>query len=174
MMNPVQSVRPFLRHEWRVYRDLRLRALADFPDGFGTTLAEAIDRPDSEWSNRLASGAETRWNFPVVAELAGEAIGLAWGRIEPSASDVAHLYQMWVDPRFRRLGAGQMLLQAVIDWAKDANVRYLVLGVTCGDSAARRLYSRVGFTPIGEPEPLREGSTLQSQPMRLVLRGEVS
>lgn len=169
-MNPVPSVRAFLPHEWRVYRNLRLRALEDSPDAFGMTFAEEKDREDTEWSNRLASGADTRWNFPVVAEFAREAIGLAWGRIEPSNPEVAHLYQMWVDPRFRRLGAGQMLLQAVIGWAKDANVRYLVLGVTCGDSAARRLYSRAGFKPVGEPEPLRPGSTLLSQSMRLELR----
>jgi GNAT superfamily N-acetyltransferase len=169
-MNPIPSVRAFRPHEWRVYRDLRLRALADSPDAFGGTLAEGIDRPDTEWSNRLASGADTRWNFPVVAELAGEAIGLAWGRIEPSEPEAAHLYQMWVDPRFRRLGAGQMLLQAVIDWAKYANVRFLALGVTCGDSAARRLYSRAGFKAVGEPELLRPGSTLLAQSMRLELR----
>jgi Acetyltransferase (GNAT) family len=95
-----------------MYRDLRLRALADSPDAFGRTLAEEKDSSDSEWSNRLASGADTRWNFPVVAELAGEAIGLAWGRIEPSEPEMANLCQMWVDRKFRRLGAGQMLLQA--------------------------------------------------------------
>ena len=149
-MNPIPSVRPFLSHEWCIYRDLRLRALADSPDAFARTLAEEKDRPESEWSGRLASGAETRWNLHVVAEVAGEAIGLAWGRIEPSTPEMANLYQMWIDPRFRRLGAGQMLLQAVIDWAKDADVRYLVLGVTCGDSPARRLYARAGFKPVGE------------------------
>jgi ribosomal protein S18 acetylase RimI-like enzyme len=173
-MNPIPSVRAFRPHEWRVYRDLRLRALADSPDAFGGTLAEGIDRPDTEWSNRLASGADTRWNFPVVAELAGEAIGLAWGRIEPSEPEAAHLYQMWVDPRFRRLGAGQMLLNEIIAWATAANAHYLDLGVLCGDSAARRLYSQAGFKAVGEPEPLRPGSTLLLQSMRLDFRGKLT
>jgi GNAT superfamily N-acetyltransferase len=169
-MNPVPSVRQFLPHEWRIYRDLRLRALADSPDAFGSTLAEGRDRPDTEWVSRLASGADKRWNFPVVADMGAEPIGLAWGRIEQSEPEVAHLYQMWVDPGFRRLGAGQLLLQAVIDWARDANARCLALGVTCGDSAARQLYSRAGFTAVGEPEPLRPGSSLLAQSMRLELR----
>jgi ribosomal protein S18 acetylase RimI-like enzyme len=173
-MDPVPSVRGFLPHEWRTYRDLRLRALADSPDAFSRMLAEEKDRPDIEWASRLTAGADTRWNLPLVAEIGAEPIGLAWGRIEPSEPEGAHLYQMWVDPRFRRLGAGQMLLQAVIDWARDADVRYLVLGVTCGDSAARRLYSRAGFKPVGEPEPLRPGSTLLSQSMRLGLRGDAT
>ena len=173
-MKPVYSVRPFLLQEWRVYRDLRLRALADSPDAFSGTLVEGKDRPDAEWSGRLAAGSDPRWNFPVVAEVSGEAIGLAWGRIEPSESDVAHLYQMWVDPKYRNLGVGQMLLRAVITWAGDANARYLDLCVTCGDSPAARLYARAGFMPVGDPEPLRPGSSLLAQPMRLELRSAVT
>ena len=169
-MDPLPSVRPFLPHEWRMYRDLRLRALEDSPDAFGMTLAEERDRSDAEWSTRLAAGGDPRWNLPVVAEVDGEPIGLAWGRIEPSTPELANLYQMWVDPKYRNLGAGRMLLEAVIDWARDANVRYLALGVTCGDSAAARLYARAGFQPVGEPEPLRPGSSLLMQPMRLELR----
>ena len=169
-MKPVPSVRPFLPHEWRIYRDLRLRALADSPDAFSRILAEEKDRPDTDWSSRLASGAGSRHDLPLVAEIREDAIGLAWGRIELSAPDVAHLYQMWVDPGFRRLGVGQMLLNEIIAWATAANAHYLDLGVLCGDSPATRLYSRTGFKPIGEPEPLRPGSTLLAQSMRLDLR----
>ena len=109
-------------------------------------------------------------DLPLVAEVGRELIGLAWGRIEISSLDVAHLYQMWVAPGYRRLGAGRMLLEAVIGWAKAANACYLALAVTCGDSAARRLYERAGFQPPGDPEPLRPGSELLAQPMRLTLR----
>src|SRR5262245_50792262 len=72
----------FSADEWRVYRDLRLRALADSPDAFGSTLAEETDRPDAEWARRLASGADSETNLPVVAEVQGGPIGLAWGRID--------------------------------------------------------------------------------------------
>jgi len=95
---------------------------------------------------------------------------LAWGRIETSDPDVAALYQMWVAPSHRGLGAGQMLVEAVIGWAKARNAAYLDLGVTWRDSPARRLYERAGFKPMGEPQPLRPGSQLLGQPMRLVLR----
>jgi GNAT superfamily N-acetyltransferase len=163
------TVRALDADEWRVYRGLRLRALADAPDAFGSTLAEEEGRRDAEWSGRLASGADHRANLPLVAELRGEPIGLAWGRIERANPGVAALYQMWVAPTHRRLGAGQMLLEAVIVWARARNAAYLTLGVTCGDSSARRLYERVGFRPLGEPLPLRPGSKLLGQPMRLAL-----
>jgi len=169
-MADVPSIRTFALDEWRLYRDLRVRALADSPDAFGSTLAAEAGRPDAEWARRLASSADLRVSRPLVAELGGELVGLAWGRIDMSAPDVAALYQMWVAPTHRGRGVGQKLLEAVIAWATAQNVAALDLGVTCGDSPARRLYERAGFKPLGEPQPLRPGSTLLAQPMRLALK----
>jgi hypothetical protein len=39
----VPSIRPIESHEWRMYRDLRLRSLTDSPDAFGTTLAQPVE-----------------------------------------------------------------------------------------------------------------------------------
>jgi ribosomal protein S18 acetylase RimI-like enzyme len=161
-------IRSFAQHEWAIYKDLRLRALADALDAFGSTLAKEQSRSDAEWARRLAPNAESR-DLPLVAVVAGEAIGLAWGRIEKSTPDTANLYQMWVAPGYRRLGAGKMLLDAVIAWAKTQQASCLELGVTCGNSPAWRLYSRAGFEPVGPPQPLRPGSELLGQTMRLIL-----
>jgi ribosomal protein S18 acetylase RimI-like enzyme len=163
------TIRAFSADEWRVYKDLRLRALAESPDAFGSTLAEETGRLDAEWARRLASGVDSPMNLPLVAEVGGEPIGLAWGRIDTSGPDRAALYQMWVAPSHRGVRAGQMLLEAVIAWARARKASSLDLGVTCGDSPARRLYERAGFTPIGEPQPLRPGSKLLAQAMRLAL-----
>lgn len=162
------NFRTFAQHEWAVYKDLRLRALADSPDAFGSTLAQEQNRSDAEWASRLAAGADS-WDFPLVAEVDGKPIGLAWGRIELSSPAVANLYQMWVAPSHRHLGAGRMLLEAVIAWARAKNASYLELGVTDGNDPARRLYSRAGFEPVGQPQPLRPGSALWVQTMRLKL-----
>jgi GNAT superfamily N-acetyltransferase len=163
-------IRTFAADEWRTYRDLRLRALADAPDAFSRTLDEEKSRPDAEWSSRLSSGVDSCWDLPLVGELDNAPIGLAWGRIEPPNLDIATLYQMWVAPGYRNLGVGRMLLERVIKWARAADVQYLALGVTCGDSPAMRLYLRAGFKPVGKPEPLRSESEVMSQPMRLALR----
>jgi GNAT superfamily N-acetyltransferase len=170
-MTVTPSIRTFAPHEWSTYRDLRLRALADSPDAFGSTLSLEDTRPDAEWLERLTVGTDTRRNLPLLAEVGGEPAGLAWGRIEESSPKVANLYQMWVAPEYRRLGAGQMLLEAVIDWAREVNAHQLALGVTLGDTPAMRLYKRAGFQPVGEPQPLRPGSDLMGQKMLLVLRG---
>jgi len=168
------KIRTFAAHEWCIYRDLRLRALTDSPDAFGRTLAEEQDRSDAEWSSHLASGNDSSWDLPLVAEVDREPIGLAWGRIDRSNPDVANLYQMWVAPSHRCLGAGQMLLGVVIAWARAKNASYLNLGVTCGDSPAMRLYTRAGFEPTGRSQPFRPGSKLSGQPMRLKLKSDAA
>jgi ribosomal protein S18 acetylase RimI-like enzyme len=81
---------------------------------------------------------------------------------------------MWVAPGYRRLGAGQMLLERVIAWARARGARFLDLGVTQGNSPAMRLYTRAGFEPVGRLQPLRPGSQLLVQPMRLKLRGDAA
>jgi ribosomal protein S18 acetylase RimI-like enzyme len=167
-MNNMPIIRPFLPQEWPVYKDLRLRALADAPDAFGSTLEREQSRPDSEWSARLVPNADSL-DLPLMALVEGKPAGLAWGRIEKSNPTVANLYQMWVAPDYRRLGAGKMLLQAVISWAVESQASYLDLGVTCTNAAATSLYLEAGFEPVGEPEPLRPASNLLCQPMRLKL-----
>jgi GNAT superfamily N-acetyltransferase len=168
-MADIFKIRTFAAHEWRTYKDIRLRALADSPDAFGRTLAEAQERSDDYWSDRLSSGANAGWDLPLVAEADGGPVGLAWGRIEASRPEVANLYQMWVAPNYRHLGIGRMLLETVITWARAKNARYLDLGVTFTNSPAMRLYKQAGFKPVGESLSLRQGSDLLAQPMRLDL-----
>jgi len=162
-------VRRLEAHEWRRYRDLRLRALGESPDAFGTTLEGARQLSDAHWAERLASGAASERSLPLVVEEGDAFVGLAWGGIDPAAPGAAYVIQMWVAPEVRGLGCGAMLLDAIAAWARDAGARSVTLSATCGDTPAMRLYLRAGFQPVGDPEPLRRGSTLLAQPMRLDL-----
>ena len=162
-------VRRFAPEEWPTYRALRLRSLADSPDAFGRTLAEEETRSNDDWAERLRSGCESGTDLPLLAVAGSLPVGLAWGRFsDPANSKKAHLFQMWVDPHFRRRGVGRALLDAVVHWAQDSGADCLMLGVTC-DTPAMRLYEKRGFIPDGERNALREGSALFGQPMRLPL-----
>ncbi|MGZ5093862.1 MAG: GNAT family N-acetyltransferase [Burkholderiales bacterium] len=167
VMSGVPSVRAFASHEWRSYRELRLRALAESPDAFGSTLALEEGRTDEDWSARLAHGMASGSDLPLVVEVSGKAVGLAWAKINESDHTVANLYQMWVSPSYRRMGAGRMLVCTAIDWARAANLQALILCVTSGDSPATRLYTSAGFKSVGAPEPLRPGCPLFPHTMKL-------
>jgi ribosomal protein S18 acetylase RimI-like enzyme len=161
------SVRRFGSDEWPEYREIRLRALADAPDAFGSTHEVERAKPDEHWAERVALAASSRSQLLLVAELLGERVGLVLGFIDPAVPDIARVYQMWVAPEARGRGCGKVMLDTVLAWARGANARCVTLCVTCGDTPARRLYERAGFTPHGDPEPLRPGSTVRVRTMTL-------
>ena len=163
------NVRRFAPHEWRLYRDLRLRALIDAPDAFGSTFEREAAREDAEWENRLSVGATAHGQLPVVALIDEMPVGLAWCRLDEQDPTVAQIFQVWVSPDYRGQGVGRQLTDAVIAWARTLGVRTLRLGVTPSHPAALQLYRQAGFVSAGAAEPLRPGSLVLCQPMRLTL-----
>jgi len=168
------AIRTLFPADWPLYRDLRLAALAESPEAFGSTLAEEAARPDDAWSARLAAPAlgDYRHARPFVAELDGTPVGLAWVKLDTPDAAAASLYQVWVAPQARGQGVGAALLDAAIAWARARRATALHLGVTAGDGAAARLYLRAGFVDVGAPE-LRPGTDLSEQAMVLALGDDV-
>ncbi|MEN3275227.1 MAG: hypothetical protein V7631_1017 [Massilia sp.] len=165
-----RSVRPLAAHEWPLYRSLRLRALADAPAAFGSTLAAEQDRADEDWAWRLGLAASSGRDHPLVAEVGGVAVGLAWAKFDPNEAQLVNLFQMWVAPEARGCGVAAALLDEALAWARSRKARTLQLGVMCGNDAARRLYERAGFVAFGAPEPARPGDPRLEQMMRLALQ----
>jgi hypothetical protein len=85
------TVRKFAPDEWDLYRTLRLAALAESPDAFGSTLAHERARADSDWESRLSGGARSPRELPLVAEVDNEPSGLAWVRLGDDHGSGAHL-----------------------------------------------------------------------------------
>jgi ribosomal protein S18 acetylase RimI-like enzyme len=152
-------VRRLEAHEWRLYRELRLAALREAPDAFGSTLAREEEFPEQEWITRLAAGAASSLDLPLVAEDSRRAVGLAWARIGSNDPTTATLYQVWVDPEFRRGGIGRRLLDAALAWAQDAGATTMVLSVACGPDSAIEFYRRAGFAlfRVGPSRLIRSG-----------------
>jgi ribosomal protein S18 acetylase RimI-like enzyme len=168
-MTSTLIVRQFKTTEWQAYKDLRLNALKESPEAFGSIYEDAVKNEDINWKNRLAQ-TSAKNDYPMVALVGDEFAGLGWVMVEPPENDVAHLYQMWVDPRFRRLGLGRALVESGINWTRSRGTKSMLLEVTCGDRPARRLYDSLGFVSKGDPVPMRSDSDCLQQLMELRLR----
>lgn len=163
------SVRPVNPAEWRTYRDLRLRALLESPQAFGSTHEMEATRADAVWADRIAEATSSDTDRVFFALDDGVACGLIWCRLAHEAPTEAHCYQMWVAPASRGKGAGRALLQAAVSWAECRGVGRVLLGVTAADTPAMRLYLASGFRPVGGLEPLREHSPLRVRTMVLAM-----
>jgi ribosomal protein S18 acetylase RimI-like enzyme len=151
--------------EWDRFRDLRLRALEDAPDAFGSTLERERPHGEAEWRRWLTGWDGATTNVVFVAEVRGRWVAVAVGSF--AAGEDAHLYAMWVEPESRAAGTGRALVDAVVAWAEDETpAAALDLWVTQGNEPASALYRSAGFEPTGEREVLREGSTLEIVAMR--------
>jgi ribosomal protein S18 acetylase RimI-like enzyme len=163
------QITTFQPDEWVLYRETRLRALADAPLAFCQTLADAQQIPDQEWQARLMCDRPDSLHLPIKAVWEDAIAGMAWGRINKDDPQTAHLFQMWVDPSFRQMGLGKSIIRFFLDWARANATSQASLGVTCGHDVPYRFYQSFGFRPTGEPEPIRDGSTDQFQNMVLDL-----
>ena len=77
-------VRTLESSEWPTYRDLRLRALAESPDAFGSTLAAEQGSSAEEWIARLSNGTSSGLDLPLIGEIDRKAAGLAWAKVDAS------------------------------------------------------------------------------------------
>jgi ribosomal protein S18 acetylase RimI-like enzyme len=154
--------------DWPRLREIRLRALADAPDAFGSTLERETAAAEADWIAWI-QGWDDATNHVVAAVEDDRWIALAVGS-STDGDPVAHLYAMWVEPAARGRGIGRSLLDAIVAWAAARGAEALELGVTEGNTAADALYRAAGFTDTGRAEPLREGSPFTLRVLRRPLR----
>lgn len=149
----VRNVTP---DDWAILRDIRLRALRESPDAFGTTYAEALGHEDRVWQARASGGSMF---FACLAGRPDEPVGLAGGYLERPGE--VHLVSMWVAPEARGRSAGAALVEAVASWAVTVHhADALHLWVTETNKPAVRLYERLGFRPTGARQPLPSNPAL--------------
>ncbi|GGZ78923.1 GNAT family N-acetyltransferase [Streptomyces echinoruber] len=105
-----------------------------------------------------------------MAELDGRPVGCVMC-VRDRAPDTARLRLLLVEPEARGLRIGDRLVRAVIDFARGAGYRALVLWTNDCLTAARRIYRRHGFTLVAEKPHRSFGQDLVGQDWRLELDG---
>jgi GNAT superfamily N-acetyltransferase len=126
-----------------ILRELRLQALSDSPDAFGSTYERELARTPLDWQRWLSPGAT------FVLDQPGGPAGIVAGQHDALEAAVVHLMAMWVHPRARGTGGADALVAAVIAWAAAERASVIRLAVIKSNAPARHCYERNGFTLTG-------------------------
>jgi GNAT superfamily N-acetyltransferase len=138
------SVRRAVAGDEAIVRALRLAALSDTPDAFGSTYERELARTAADWQRWVTTGA----TFILTSEEGAH--GIVAGLRDAIDPAVAQLMSMWVDPASRGSGAADVLIAAVLSWAEEEGARVMRLAVIETNDRARRCYLRNGFRLTGK------------------------
>jgi ribosomal protein S18 acetylase RimI-like enzyme len=131
-------IRTLKPNEASLHREIRLRALQDSPDSFGETYAVA----------------DPKLHVMFLACQDEAVLGSVYGLIDRNRTNAGRVGSLWVDAAYRQRGIGRSLLQSVITWAQQRELKYLSLWSPAQNPIAIKLYEKFGFCATGEQKPL--------------------
>ena len=128
------------------FRAVRLLALQLHPEAFGSSYEEESRYTLDEFARFIAPPGAT---FGAFAD--GRLIGIAGLYVSPrlKRSHKGDVVGVYVDAAFRGSDVARGLIEAIIAAARQMKLRSLLLTVTVGNQAARKLYVSLGFHAYG-------------------------
>lgn len=161
------------------YWALRLRALREEPEAFGSSYEESKDRPLEQTVQRLREGAASDDGVTLGAYDEGRLVGMVVIVRAPNEKSrhTANIYAMYVAPEARGRGYGRALVETAIERARAmAGLEQVYLAVVTTNTAARSLYLSAGFEVYGiVRRALKLGETyLDEEAMVLWLRPQAA
>jgi GNAT superfamily N-acetyltransferase len=130
--------------DWEDLRAIRLEALKDTPEAYGSTYEESVRWSNAQWK----SAASNRLYY--FAERDGQVVGMVSGGFNDAHPGTRWLYGMYVTPSERGTGTAERLVQSIGEWARSHGVGEIYLHVGSSVPRARAFYERIGFRPTGE------------------------
>ena len=127
---------------------MRLAALAESAEMFGSTLPREEAFDEAEWRRRAQR--------PVtyLASRGGRDVGIAGVH---EFDGIWTVVGMWIAPEDRGTGVVDALLQACEDAVARTGSNTIVMGVMEDNGAGLRAYRRLGFTQTGRRDHVRDG-----------------
>jgi ribosomal protein S18 acetylase RimI-like enzyme len=135
------------------FRSIRLEALKNFPEAFGSTYEREAAEPISFFGDRLER------NAVFGARRDGTLTGIVgFGRMTgPKDAHKGFVWGMYVRPAFQGSKAASLLMEHLITYARN-RVESLQLTVVTTNPRALRFYQRIGFSIYGiEQRALKHG-----------------
>jgi RimJ/RimL family protein N-acetyltransferase len=176
-MKAAPLVRRVRSDEWSSLKDVRLRALFDSPESFGSTHEREVAFDDAVWTERAVSGevsdSVATWVAPqttghhLVGTLDVTFVGTVTVIKTNGADAGLELVGMWVDPTKRGTGLASELVQTAVDHALQVGCTRLRLWVAEPNVRAQRLYLRHGFQMTGAADLLPSNPKIQELEMAM-------
>jgi ribosomal protein S18 acetylase RimI-like enzyme len=134
------TIRPAQKNDQDLIRELWVAFEAELP---------GPDYLRESWEDAWSDLARTvRDGVALIAEEDGRAVGFVFCVLGDRGRKTAHVTDIYVRPDARNKGIGRALLAAVLEPARAAGLEHVSLEVLIRNSDARRLYERLGFTPM--------------------------
>lgn len=130
------------------YRNLRLEALQNNPEAFGSSFEEEKDNPIELFASRFESQGSYTIGVFDQEQLVGVATLVQESKLK--LKHKASIFAVYVSPKKRGLGIGKRLMVEVINKARELKgVEQLHLTVVSTNASAKGLYSSLGFEVFG-------------------------
>ena len=135
------------------YWELRLEALQNSPEAFGTSYEEAIQRVNP--IERVKENFKVKGNYTFGAFDQYKLVGMVTLSQESGLKmkHRANIFAMYVSPAGRGKGIGKALMELAIEQAKlSQEIDKINLSVVSSNEAAKNLYIQLGFKIFGTEE----------------------
>lgn len=143
-------VRRLVKNDINDFFDLRLESLQAYPESFLTSYEEEKISGAAKFEKLLTSNSAS--NVIFGAFIKDNLIGIV-GIYKNGPENIAHKCNLWglyVKHDWRKSGAGKLLIQAVIQYAREKmQCQIIDLTVAANNYAAKNLYELYGFKAWG-------------------------
>lgn len=142
------SVRPLAQADWEVFRSIRLEALKDSPQFFGSNFVRENAFTQTDWHERLSGDGKAMFGLFDENQIIG-LTGIVTDQNDQSQK-TALIISSYTTPVYRGKGLSRMLYQACISWAKDQpQIKRITVSHRESNLASKHANQKFGFVEIG-------------------------
>ncbi|AMG87350.1 GNAT family N-acetyltransferase [Bordetella parapertussis] len=157
----LSTIRPLTPEDAAEFQRVRLAALREAPEAFGSSYEEESVDTIAQWRARLAP----REGYVLLGAFVDGALAGVGGVARGHTMKQRHKAEIWgiyVVPAQRRGGLARQLTEALLARAaRMTGVRHVLLSVGADNGAAHALYASLGFAEYGrEPDAMLVGGRL--------------
>jgi ribosomal protein S18 acetylase RimI-like enzyme len=153
------------------FRNIRLRALRDNPEAFGSSHEESLTIPLASVVQRLRNESTADDNF-ILGAFEHTLVGIVGFRREQGIKErhKGMIWGMYVTPEMRGKGIGKALISQSIAYASGSQgLLQIHLSVVTTQDDARHLYRSLGFEVYGlEPRALKVGDQFLDEELMIL------